>query len=126
MATLLNHVRMTFSRSRSGMRVLVSILSLAVLLAGLPVGELHAHSVHPVEHGHAHDVAEGPGKLPAQGGEESPVVVHLHDATSTFHALPALLASAVIVLRAGPLRSPMVSTPLEMGVRSTPHRPPIA
>lgn len=101
------------------------LLVLAVVAAGLPRWEVHAHAA--ADHGHTHGgvLAEHDEPAPAAGDDAGNVIPHLHDAASVSAAL-----QTVDPLRLAGL-PPVGWTPSFLPATAAaaagppPHRPPI-
>ena len=106
------------------------LLMVAMMLAGMPTGSVHAHTDGDHDHGHATQVA-GDARAdlsqdPASPDTSGDMVLHVHDAGTTVSALPALL---VMVPSIGVPMAPHIRTaepPPPSAARIPPHRPPIA
>ena len=106
------------------------LLAIAVIAAGIPAGQLHAHVDGDGAHEHITHVVDN-AQVAQQGDADlqSPAdieVLHAHDACSAVYALPSVLAvvrSMDGVVAVSEL-APVATAPLTP--RIPPHRPPIA
>ena len=109
---------------RSWLRGAWVLLALAVMAAGLPRWEMHAHGV--AEHGHTHDDVFAAHDEPAPpASDQEQVVPHVHEAAATV-ATP-LTVDALRVSAAPPVRwtIPRNTGQATSAVWPPPQRPPI-
>lgn len=106
------------------------VLAIAVIAAGIPTGQLHAHVDGDIAHEHiAHLAADEQVAQQDDADLQTPAdveVLHAHDACSAVYALPSVLSvvGSMDGLVAISELAPVANAPLT--ARIPPHRPPIA
>ena len=104
------------------------LLLVAMVSAGLPTGNVHAHAGGDHDHDHSAQLAEegSSGHEDPAPSEPADMVLHAHDVCTSATALsvlPTLILSAVAPV-APSVRAP--APPPPSAARIPPHRPPIA
>lgn len=105
------------------------LLLVAVISAGMPSGEIHAHADGGEAHDHAGQLAGVPSGMdtaPEPADPVDPAVLHAHDVATTVPALPTF---PVVTLDTPVPLAPgacLATPPPPSSARTPPHRPPIA
>lgn len=101
------------------------LLAVALVAAGLPRWELHAHTA--AEHGHTHGgvLAEHDEPVPASGDAPASVVPHIHDVASVSATLPSVEPLRITAVQPDSWLPPFHSAPAATSAGPPPHRPPI-